>query len=93
MYEEVLKALSEFGAYEVGEISRRTGLSSPLVEQLLSEMHERGYIKPLVSECEMEHSGCSCSGGCVSLQAPSGWTFTEAGAALLESESSFGAEG
>jgi hypothetical protein len=84
MYEDILNALAELGAYELGEISHRTGLSRPLVEQLLDEMHAQGYIEPLGSECETGCSKCSCSGGCGGFQAPKGWAFTEKGVAILE---------
>ena len=85
MHQEVLIALSELGAYEPGELSRRTGLSVPLVEQLMSELHERGYIEPLASECATGCSTCSCPGGCEEPQLPQGWAFTDKGTALLES--------
>jgi DNA-binding transcriptional ArsR family regulator len=84
MYQEILKALAELGAYELGELSRRTGLSGPLVEQLLSEMHARGYIEPLAPECETRCTGCRLSGRCDELRAPRGWAFTEKGAAIVD---------
>ena len=88
MYQEVLKALAELGAYETGEISRRTGLSSTLVGQLLTEMHARGYIEPLVSECKAACSGCPYSGRCDGFRPPKGWAFTEKGTARLNAAES-----
>jgi DNA-binding IclR family transcriptional regulator len=44
MYQELLEALAEGRAYTLGSLSHHTGLSESLVEQLLDELEQQGFI-------------------------------------------------
>ena len=87
IHRELLEALAEIGAYEPRVLSRRTGLSEVLVEQLIAELHQRGYIEPLTRECTAGCAGCSLAGRCDGLRPPSGWAFTERGSAVVDRRS------
>ena len=81
---EVLAGMAQTGAYKATTLSQRTGLSEPLIEQLVAELHELGYIEPLGGEPDARCVGCRFAGQCERLRTPGGWTLTERALSVLD---------
>jgi len=81
---EVLEGMAETGTYEARTLSQRTGLSEPLVEQLVAELRELGYIEPLGGEGDVRCVGCRFAGRCERLRMPRGWRLTESARSVLD---------
>lgn len=90
MYQELLEALANERAYTLGSLSHHTGLSEPLVEQLLDELEQRGFITPLVSGCSGGCIRCPLAGVCDPLRPLAGWQFTDKGLNALHGEIAVG---
>ncbi|MCK4356954.1 helix-turn-helix domain-containing protein [Candidatus Bipolaricaulota bacterium] len=90
MYQELLEALAEGRAYTLGSLSHHTGLSESLVEQLLDELEQRGFIAQLVNKCAGGCAGCGLMGTCDALRPIAGWQFTDKGLKALHGEIAIG---
>lgn len=90
MYQELLEALAEGRAYTLGSLSHHTGLSDSLVEQLLDELEQRGFIAQLVNKCDGGCGGCGLMGARDVLRRTAGWQFTDKGLKALYSEIAIG---
>ena len=86
MHQEIIEALAEERSYNLLALSRRVGLSEPLVEQLLDELEQQGFITPLVNECSGGCAGCGLMGTCDALRPIAGWQFTDKGLRALRGE-------
>jgi predicted ArsR family transcriptional regulator len=90
MYQELLEALAENRAYTLAALSHHVGLSEPLVEQLLDELEQRGFIAQLVNKCGGGCAGCGLMETCDALRPIAGWQFTDKGLKALHGEIAIG---
>lgn len=61
MLMKILKRLSEGGMYSNKSVARELGIDDSLVEQMISQLENMGYIeKDNMSSCN-DSCGCSCS--------------------------------
>ena len=91
MYQELLEALAEERAYTHGSLSHRTGLSESLVEQLLDELEQQGFIAQLGNQCAGGCcAGCGLMGTCDAPRLITGWQFTDKGLKALHDEIAVG---
>lgn len=60
MLMKILKRLSQGGMYSNKSVARELGIDESLVEQMISQLENMGYIE----KDNMNSCNCGCGGGC-----------------------------
>jgi predicted ArsR family transcriptional regulator len=82
MLERVLASVAEGGLRSVGDLARQLDVSEALVETMLRDLAQRGYLRE-VKSCRQECNHCP-AGGCISFVPDKIWTLTAAGDRLTQ---------
>ena len=63
MLQELLEVMKEGGMQTTESLARRLGVTLSLVEMMLADLEQRGYVKQ-VGTCEEQCSACKLAVGC-----------------------------
>ncbi len=88
----LLHIMSTDGAYTIPGLARRLGVTSGLLEQMLTTLERARYVRGILADCDRECKSCPSKGACGFLLGSRIWTVTPKGRqALKEFRSAAGA--
>jgi DNA-binding Lrp family transcriptional regulator len=64
MLAQLLALLKEGGLHTTGELATELGASRDLVEAMLTELAQRGYLKRMAADCSAHCAACPLNGFC-----------------------------
>ena len=83
VHRALLRTLCDIRVCDVGAISQQLGLSEALIEGLIGELSDRGYLVRTEYFRDAQCRGCRRAGTCDFLPCSDGWTVTEQGMAAV----------
>jgi len=64
LLEQLLALMRQGGVRSIAEVAAALGTSPALVETMLEDLTQRGYLQPLETQCTQKCAGCALSGQC-----------------------------
>jgi DNA-binding transcriptional MocR family regulator len=81
--ERLLRLAANRGTGSSRALARQLKVSSKLVERMLEELAERGYLQAVVQGCSISCKRCSLRTACPDRHEPRVWMLTPKGERLL----------
>lgn len=81
MLERLLGVLAKGGAHSPAELGRELGVARGLVEQMIEDLAQRGYLRLALDDCGDRCTGCPLTGRCFPKGQGRLWALTEKGRA------------
>ena len=64
LLEQLLALMRRGGVHSIAEVAAELETSPVLVETMLEDLSQRGYLHPVEAQCAQECKGCALSGQC-----------------------------
>ncbi|MGA9351239.1 MAG: FeoC-like transcriptional regulator [Anaerolineae bacterium] len=79
MLEELLRRIAEGGTYNLSELARELGVSEELLRQMIEDLVQRGYLRPVAGDCQGRCAACPLAETCAIGGPTRVWALTEKG--------------
>lgn len=80
--EELLRRIAEGGTYNLSELAQELGVSEELLRQMIEDLAQRGYLRPVAGDCQGHCAGCPLAKTCTIGGPTRVWALTERGATI-----------
>ena len=77
MLQRLLDLVAEGGLRSYADLARELGVSEELVGQMIEDLAQRGYLRPVAGDCESRCTGCSLAKTCAIGGPARVWALTE----------------
>lgn len=64
LLERLLALLRQGGVRSIAQVAKELGTSSALVETMLEDLEQRGYLRPTQTQCAQQCAGCAQARRC-----------------------------
>jgi predicted ArsR family transcriptional regulator len=79
MLDRLLSLVGQGGVHSYTDLARQLDVSEELLEQMLQDLANMGYLRPVANGCEGQCAGCPLAGTCAIGGPARVWTLTEKG--------------
>lgn len=79
MLEQILRAVSVGGVHSLRELARQLDVSEELLESMIGQLVQMGYLKPLDTACPGHCHNCPEAPGCCVGGSGRAWVLTASG--------------
>lgn len=84
MLRELVRTIAEGQAHSQVELARRLGVSEGLLEQMLEDLAQMGYLIQVAGGCAEQRTACPLARICIAGQPRKAWVLTEKGQRAAE---------
>ena len=64
MLQRLLGLVAKGGVHSYADLARELGVSEGLLGQMVEDLVQRGYLRPVAGDCQGRCTGCSLAGTC-----------------------------
>ena len=82
MLEKLLVLIAAGGTHTVDGLARKLGLTQPLIEAMIANLEQLGYLQGAPHSCGASCEGCASSGMCGAVASGRIWSLSEKGARI-----------
>jgi len=79
LLEQLLALVRQSGVRSIAEVAAELGTSPALVETMLEDLTQRGYLQPLETQCAQRCTGCALAGQCAVTKGGRVWQIASPG--------------
>ena len=86
MLRQILRLAAGRGSMDIKALAVELGISPAMVEQMLEQLQQQGYLQSVVRGCSTPCERCPLRSACLYRRQPRVWSLTAKGEALLKDE-------
>lgn len=83
---QLLRVVHSMGAHSLKELAQQLDVSQELVESMIEELAQLGYLRPLAAKCGDECSHCPVGDTCAIGGLGRVWVLTESGQRIAQAD-------